>query len=295
MFDFVLQLFGLLLLLAGVAFGYWYWTRPHQNVLNLQSRGLLLLMFLTMAGALVGSPLWWADDERGFSWDLPPLVSRMLAAASWSFVAVSYMALRRPSYRRLRLVLVLVFVYLFPLTIAILLFHLDRFDFSAGVTYVFFIIVVLMDVASAWYLFRQPTILQDEAQDREPTALIVRLWMLFTAVLLGSWGIALFFSNTGPITAVWVWSYDVLSTRLIGVMLFAVAIGLLYSFRFRDVAHVMLATLVVYGVGISAASLWNVIVDEPFPVSYFVVFGLVSLVSLLLIVVNNKRAPDQGY
>jgi hypothetical protein len=219
----------------------------------------------------------------------------MLAAASWSFVVVAYMALRRPSYRRLRLVLLLVFVYLFPLTIAILLFHVDRFDFSAGVTYVFFIIVVSMDVASAWYLLRQPTILQDQSRDREPTVRIVRLWMLLVGVVLGLWGLALFFSNTGPIAVVWVWSYDVLSTRLIGVMLLAVATGLFYSFRFRDVAQVMLATLVVYGVGISAASLWSLIIDAPFPVSYFVVFGLVSLVSLSLLVVANKRAPDQSY
>jgi hypothetical protein len=249
-------------------------------------------MVLTMMGALVGSPFWWADDERSFSWNTPPLASRMLAAAGWSFVVVSYLALRRPSHRRLRLVLILLFVYLFPLTIAILLLHLDRFDQSAPITYGFFAIVVLMDVATAWYLVRQPMILQDQPQDREPTGRIVRLWMLFVAGLLGLWGLALFLSNDGPIPVVWVWSYDMLSTRLIGVMLLAIASGLLYSFRHRDVARVMLATLVAYGVGLATASVWSLRDGSPLPTSYFVVFSLVSVISLLVLATDNKRAVD---
>jgi hypothetical protein len=219
----------------------------------------------------------------------------MLAAAGWSFVVVSYLALRRPSHRRLRLVLLLLFVYLFPLTIAILLFHLDRFDFSAPITYAFFAIVVLMDIATAWYLLRQPTILPEQPQDREPTGRIVRLWMIFTAVLIGFWGLALIITNSGPIAVIWVWSYDLLSSRLIGVMLLAIATGLLYSFRFRDVAQVMLVTLVTYGVGLAAASLWNVIIGKSFPTSYFVVFSGVSLISLLLLIVNRRKVPEQAY
>ena len=293
MLDFLLQLFGLVLLLAGISFGYWRWVRPHDDVLTVQSRGLLLLIILTLMGALVGSPFWWADEIRSFSWDTPALVSRMLAAAGWSFVVVSYLALRRPSHRRLRLVLLLLFVYLFPLTIAILLLHLDRFDFSAPITYAFFAIVVMMDIASAWYLLRQPTILPDQPQDREPTARIVKLWMLFVAVLIGLWGLALFITNSGPIAAIWVWKYDLLSSRLIGVMLLAIATGLLYSFRYRDVAQVMLVTLVTYGVGLASASLWNLIIGKPFSVSYFAVFGVVSLISLLFLIVNRRKVPQQ--
>jgi hypothetical protein len=288
MFDFFFQLFGLFMLLVGVAVGYWLWIRPRENDLNIQGRGLLLLVVLTLMGALVGSPFWWADDERSFSWDLPPLAGRMLAAAAWSFVVVSYLGLRRPSYRRLRLVLVLLIVYLLPLTIAILIFHLDRFDPSAGVTYTFFTIVVVMDVATAWYLLRQPTIQPEQSQDREPTSRIVRLWMLLVGVLLGLWGLALFLSSSGPIGVVWVWSYDPLSTQLIGVMFLAMATGLFYSFRHRDVARVMLGTILVYGVGIAAASFSNLINEKPFPVSYFVVFGVISLVSLSLLVLSKK-------
>ncbi len=293
MLDFLIQFFGLVLLMAGMALGYWRWIRPHESILNGQSRGLLLLVLLTLMGGLIGSPFWWADVARSFSWDTPPLASRMLAAAGWSFVVVSYLALHRASHRRLRLVLLLLFVYLFPLTIAILLFHLDRFDFSAPITYAFFAIVVFMDIATAWYLLRQPTVLPDQPQDEAPNSQLVKLWMLFVAVLLGLWGLALFITDSGPIAAIWVWSNDLLSSRLIGVMLLAIATGLLYSFRFRDVAQVMLGTLVTYGVGLAAASLWNLLLGKPFPSAYFIVFSVISLISLSLLIVNRSKLPEQ--
>jgi len=59
----------------------------------------------------------------------------MLAAAGWSFALVCWLALERPSLPRLRLVVIMLFVYLTPLAVAILLFHLSRFDWMAPITY----------------------------------------------------------------------------------------------------------------------------------------------------------------
>ena len=78
------QIIGLALLLAGLAVGYGRWIKPHAAVLDWQGRGLLLLVVLTLAGGFIGSPFWWIDDARSFSWDLPPLASRMLASASFA-------------------------------------------------------------------------------------------------------------------------------------------------------------------------------------------------------------------
>lgn len=292
MLDLLVQIFALLLLLSAVAAGYWRWIRPRERTLNIHSRGLLLLMVLTMMGGLVGSPYWWMDEVRSFSWDTPPLVSRMLAAAGWSFVVVSLMALRRPSRHRLRLVLLLLFVYLVPLTVAILVFHLDRFDFSDAITYAFFAIVVFMDVAATWYLLRQPTVLPDDAADTAPTNPLTRAWMLGSAALLALWGSALFLTDSGPISVVWAWSGDLLSTRLIGVMLLTVATGLVYSFRHKDVARVMLWTTVAYGFGIAAASFWNVVADKPLPKSYFIVFSVISVTSLAVLVRESNRSES---
>jgi hypothetical protein len=99
------QIVGLSLLLAGLALGYGRWIKPHASVLDWQGKGLLLLVVLTLAGGFIGSPFWWMDEARSFSWDLPPLASRMLASAGWSFVVVCWLVLERPTDRRLRLVL----------------------------------------------------------------------------------------------------------------------------------------------------------------------------------------------
>ena len=93
MIDFLIQLFGLILLLTGMGFGYWRWVRPREPGLTWPARGLLMLTIMTLMGGFIGSPFWWADEARSFSWDTPPLASRMLAAAGWSFVVVCYLAL----------------------------------------------------------------------------------------------------------------------------------------------------------------------------------------------------------
>lgn len=286
--DFLIQLSGLLLLIAGLAAGYWHWIRPRRHTLTIAAQGLLLLTILTLMGGFIGSPFWWADEIRSFSWDTPPLASRMLASAGWSFVVVCYLALQKPTRQRLRLVLLLLFVYLFPLTIAILLFHLDRFDFSAPITYAFFAIVLLMVISTGGYLWRQPTILSSQPADTEPSRRWMRRWLLITASLTGLWGVALFITDSGPVATIWVWSGDLLSSRLIGVMLLAIATGLLYSFRWRDVSRVMLLTLITYGMGLSMASLWNLWLDKPVPLSYLVVFGTVTVLSLGVLAVDRQ-------
>ena len=163
--DLLIQIFGLLLLVVGIGFGYWRWIRPREDSLDFQGKGLLLLVILMVMGGLVGSPFWWMDEARSFSWDLPLLASRMLAAAGWSFVVVGVLVLEHPTYRRLRLVLLLLFVYLFPLAIAAPLFHLDRFDWTAPIVYAFFAIVAFMVIATIGYLLRQPRIFPDQAED----------------------------------------------------------------------------------------------------------------------------------
>src|SRR5262245_55611330 len=123
------QLAGLALLLAGVWLCYRRWVLPRAG-LDIQSRGLLVLLILTLIGGAVGGPVWWADAPWAFSWDLPPLAGRMLAAAGWTFAVICFLALERPSPGRLRLLVWLLAIYLLPLVAAILLFHLDRFDFA---------------------------------------------------------------------------------------------------------------------------------------------------------------------
>ncbi|HSH02988.1 MAG TPA: hypothetical protein VLL52_10755 [Anaerolineae bacterium] len=281
MINLLLQIFGLLLLLAGLGFGYWRWIKPHESGLGWQEKGLLLLVVLTLMGGFIGSPFWWLDEVRSFSWDLPPLASRMLASAGWAFFVVCWHVLQRPTDRRLRLVMILLAVYLVPLAVAALLFHLDRFDFAAPITYAFFSIVVLMCIGSMWYLWRQPEAFADEPADLEPPAPAVRYWLMGVAAITGLWGLALFVTDNGPSAFIWVWSGDLLTSRLIGVMLVAIAVGSVYSLPARGTVRPMLAMIMTYGLGLAVASMWNGVAGLPIKWSYTIVFGIIFLVSSL--------------
>jgi hypothetical protein len=83
----LVQFLGLFALLGLAAWGYRHWISPRQ--VGIQGKGMLLLSVVTLVGGLLGSTGWWIDDPRSFSWDLPPLASRMLASAGWALSGCS--------------------------------------------------------------------------------------------------------------------------------------------------------------------------------------------------------------
>lgn len=174
MSEAVATLVGGTLLVATVGLLSLRWLRPRRSSLDRHGMGLLGLLLVTLVGGSLGACFWWIDLEASFSWDLPPLASRMLAAAGWSFAVPTVMALEQPSRRRVRLVLLLLATYVLPLVAAIMLFHLDRFDFSKLISYGFFIITLGMSVATVWYLLRQPRIIPDAARDGAAASPVVQ-------------------------------------------------------------------------------------------------------------------------
>jgi hypothetical protein len=274
------QLLAMLILSACMGLAYFKWVHPLRKILNSQKLGALLLTLLTLTGGFIGSWFWWADETRAFAWDVPPLASRMLASAGWSFFVVCLIALQRPTFRRVRLVMLTLFIYLAPLAAVIFLFHLDRFDPSAPITYSFFATAIVMTVASTWYLFRPVRIIPEDLRDQQPTSAALKIWMLILAVLTAAWGTALFITDKGPSDLIWVWQGDLLSSRLIGVMLLTITGGALYSLRFADTSRQMLAMTIMYSLGLAAASLWNIVGGKPIKPAYMAAFGLVFLISL---------------
>lgn len=292
MADLLVQIVGLAALFVVLAWGYRRWLAPRQP-LGFQASGLLLLFILTFAGGLIGSTGWWVRDPRSFSWLLPPLASRMLASAAWAFAFATYCTLQRPSYRRVRLTLVMLMTYFIPLTAAVVLFHLDRFDFNAPITYAFFTIVIIMMVSTLWYFFRQPGVIAETPADRMPAPAVSRAWLMVVAVVTGLWGLALFAADAGPLSWVWVWPGDLLTSRLISVMLLTIATGSLYSLGVADTARMMLWVTVIYGAGLAVASLWNLFADRPVPVSYVIIFGVMAAVSGVLLTARRQTLQTQ--
>ncbi len=274
-----LQTLGLLVLILGVALGYWRWIRPYHGQITRHQQSLLFLVVLTGVGGLVGAFGWWFDVRASFSWDLPPLASRLLAAAAWAFAVGCWLALERPSLPRLRLIILMLFVYLTPLAAAIVLFHLGRFDRAAPITYAFFVIVLGMVALTIWHLLHPVGIVP--AENDGPVRGGVRGWLWGTAVLTALWGLALFLTDAGPSDLVWVWPGDLLTSRLIAVMLWTLTAAALYSLRSTDALRVALAVMAVYGLGVVAANVWHPAATKPIYTLFFALLAASALALLL--------------
>jgi hypothetical protein len=290
--ELFIQLIGLTLLIVGLGTGYWLAARRYAGKLRFAQKGLLLLVVLTMAGGFIGAFAWWVDAPAGFAWDLPPLASRMLAAAGWAFALACLLALRSPTRQHLRLISLMLTIYLLPLTVAILLFHLDRFDPAAPITYAFFTIVAIMTIAALWYLLRPAGVLKPRKQEQLRPTRTVQSWLWVVAVGMGLWGVALFATAQGPISLIWVWPQDLLASRLIAVMLLTIAGAALYSLRLALLARTTLALLVVYGIGVALAGWWNLLAGKPVPPAYVVLFASTGLLSGVLLLVGVTAHPS---
>jgi predicted membrane channel-forming protein YqfA (hemolysin III family) len=205
----------------------------------------------------------------------------MLAAAGWAFALAAFLALRRPTRERLRLIMLMLLVYLAPLAAAILLFHLDRFDWAAPITYAFFAIVALMVMGAAWQLLQPVGVVASPAV--RPLTPGTRGWLWVVAMLAGGWGMALAATDNGFSSLIWVWPGDLLSSRLIAVMLFTLAAAALYSLAAPDTAQITLATWVVYGFGVALANGWNLLAGKPVKELYAAAFLLLGGISLFLL------------
>ena len=291
--DALLTGLGGAILLAAMAAGWLRWLRPRRAHLGIQGQGLLLLVLLTLMGGSIGAPFWWMDPASSFSWNLPPLAGRMLASAALAFATVSFLALERPTVRRLRLVMLLVAVYLGPLLVAVLAFHLDRFNFGRLITYSFFAVVGGMTIASLWYLARWPAGFEDPPEDSNPPDAVTQAWLGAVAALTALWGVALFATDDGPSKLVWVWPGDLLTSRLIGVMLLTIASGSVYALRSATVARLMLVAQSVYGLGVMAAGLWSALEDKPVKHAYVFGFGAIYLGAAALLLADRALAARQ--
>jgi hypothetical protein len=285
--DAVVQLPVFLLLAVGIGLCVVRWVRPRREALDGRGTGLLLLLILASMAGFLGAPFWWFDVRQSFSWDLPPLASRMLAAAAAALTVGSVLCLERPTRVRVRLYLLMLVTYIVPLTVAIVVAHLDRFDPAAFITYGFFAAVVAVSVPALYFLWDQPAIPSAEDAPRHPSAL-ERASLVTTAGVTGAWGIALFVTDKGPSSVIWVWPGDLLSSRLIGVMLLSLAVGSFYSLLAPAAAPVMLAVTATYGVSVPLASAWNAFADKPVKPAYVWVFAVIAAGSLLALVLGRQ-------
>jgi hypothetical protein len=87
---------------------------------------------------------------------------------------------------------------------------------------------------------------------------------------------------------IWAWPGDLLTSRLIAVMLLTIAVGALYSLRQADASRVMLGVIAVYGFGVTLANLWNALAGKPINLLYVAAFGAMFLVSTALSLAERR-------
>jgi hypothetical protein len=114
-------------------------------------------------------------------------------------------------------------------------------------------------------------------------------------VLTALWGLALFLTDNGGSALIWVWPGDLLTSRLIAVMLWTVAGTAVYSLRSQDALRVTLAVMVAYGIGVVVANVWHMAAFKPLYVAFFAILAVGS--AILLLQTKNfvaKGKPDES-
>lgn len=275
------QLVGLMLLLAGVGLSWLVWGMPRSDRLDRAGKLLILTLVIAMVGGFAGAPFWWLDYPPSFPWDLPPLASRMLAAAAVSFGLAGLLVLQRPTTPAIRLYLTMLGVYLTPLVAVILLRHLNRFDWGEPITYAFFLLAGPLALSSLWHLVRRTPGPMAEEADVRPSE-VCRNALLIIAMLSGIWGLAIFIVPAGPISAIWIWPDDALTSRLIATMLLTIAAMCLMARDAARLAMLALAILAVYGAGVALAGAMNAFSVKPLPIAYMAGLGSIAVIALVL-------------
>jgi hypothetical protein len=260
----------------------WLAWRRWWNALTDIAPPARLTLIVTTIGAAIGAPFWWADADASFAWNLPPLASRMLGAAAVAFAVAGLYALERPKPARASLHSLFTAVYLAPLAGAIILLHLDRFDFAAPITWGFFAAVAVLCITSVAGL-RWTT------APRTPMRRAERLWLLAAGALLGVWGLALFAAPDTAWPPVFNWAADPLTSRLIASMLLTLAVVFLAASRDAALlpqAHLLGST---YGIGVVVAIGINVARGLPWPPLYLAAFGLLGAVCAIALLASRGR------
>ncbi len=264
----VWQLIGMALLFGTVWLGNLLWRQRVDHRPSTVETLAAIVLLGTLAGGFWGAFAWWQNLPFAFSWQLPGLAARMLAAAGWSFALASALALWRPYPAHLRLVLLMLWVYLAPLTLAILTQHLDRFDFAREVTVAFFVIVVFLLVASSFALLALPR--NDPDPGLRPNALSSwTLWLI--GGVAGLWAVALFLKPDGPWLLIWPWPSDPLTTRLIASMFLTISVGAIAARPNHQLGRTVFWTTMAYASGVVIAGFAHVMTAEPSPMGYSVV------------------------
>ncbi len=276
--DLVLQLLGFGLLFPAI----WLCATLLQRQIPASGaiRQARMLALAVGFGGLIGATAWWPNAPYAFAWALPPLAARFLAVAACAFGVIALRAASLQSVGHLRLIAVMLLAYLGPLTGAIVILHLDRFDPTSPVSYGFFVIVLLLLAGAIAAFFRLPS------DERGMTSGMLGL----VGTLAGLWGLTLFIWPEGPWATIWPWPQDPLTSRLIAAMFLTIGAACHYAEGRAERRTVDLLCL-IYGGGIAATAAIAALGGKPAFIAYAAFWALVAAQSLWGLVTDRAASP----
>jgi hypothetical protein len=121
---------------------------------------------------------------------------------------------------------------------------------------------------------------------------LLKGWLIAVGVVTALWGLALFVTDDGSSELVWAWPGDLLSSRLLGVMLHTVASCAIYSIVYPRTLDVTLAVCATYGTFGALANIANDLYSRPVKESYVVVLGVIGVVSVLLLLARPRATAE---
>ncbi len=245
-----------------------------------QARATILAAAL---GGLVGAPAWWQNLPQAFPWPLPGLAAEYLAVAGLAFALGFAMILWTGTIAALRLGAWMLLVCLAPLSVAIYGWHLARFDLSAPVTWAFATVVALLILGATNALLRLNS---NERGLSGPIDTAI-------GTVAGLWGLVLFAWPEGPLTQIWPWPGDPLTTRLIAASFLSVASAGWLS-EGRAERRIALWIAAFHGAGIAAATGWTLATIGTGPILYLIVWAGIALAALWGLVTDRAGGPATG-
>jgi hypothetical protein len=169
--------------------------------------------------------------DRYFAWTIDiPLTAAALGGAYWASSIMEFSASRQPTWARARIALPAVGLFT-TLTFATTVLHLDKFHlgtrFAAStqfVTWVWILVYALVPVLMSIVLVLQLRAAGVDEPRRNPLPLWLRVVLGLHAVVLLTFGFALFGAPSGT-SWLWPWTLTPLTARAIGAWLLSLGLA----------------------------------------------------------------------
>jgi len=236
--------------------------------------------------------------DQYFAWTIQPFITAaFLGGGYFASFLMEFLASRRTRWAEGRIVVPAVFTFT-TLTLLATLLHLDRFHFTSTAVFAqaaawfWLSIYVIVPPAMLVMWYRQSRALGDDPERSAPLPAILRLVLIFQAVIMLAWGIALFV-DPAFFAVSWPWKLTPLTSQAVGAWLIGIGVFAAQSVFENDYSRIRVGLL-----SYAAFALLELIALARYPANFswfslsaWLYLGLICSI-LLAGLYSTKRIPE---